>query len=41
MRRNSDDDENPFGDVFGGINEMLSGKDGDGTDPVDVHEYDD
>lgn len=41
MRRNSDDDENPFGDTFGGIDELLSGSPGDETEPVDVHEYDD
>jgi len=39
MRRNADDDENPFGDVFGEINEMLSG--GDEAEAVDVHEYED
>jgi len=38
MRRNSDDDEDSFGDIFG---EMLPGMGGDETDPVDVHEYDD
>ncbi|SDF22360.1 Hsp20/alpha crystallin family protein [Halorientalis regularis] len=41
MRRNPDDDDDPFGDSFGKINEMLSGMAGDETEPVDVHEYDD
>lgn len=41
MRRNSDDDEDPFGGVFDGIEEMLSGMAGEGTAPVDIHEYDD
>lgn len=41
MRRNSDDDENPFGGVFGGIDGMLSGMTDDETVPIDIHEYDD
>lgn len=41
MRRNSDDDEDSLGGVFGGIEEMLSGMTGDEMVPVDVHEYDD
>lgn len=41
MRRNSDDDENPFGGVFEGIDEMLSGMADDESVPVDTHEYDD
>jgi HSP20 family protein len=41
MRRNPDDDDDPFGDTFGGLSEMLSGMAGDDTEPVDVHEYDD
>lgn len=42
MRRNpDDDDENPFGGLFGGIEEMLSGMAADGAEAVDVHEYDD
>jgi HSP20 family protein len=41
MRRNSDDDEDSFGGVFGGIDEMLSGMTGEETAPVDIHEYDD
>ncbi|WP_424016419.1 Hsp20/alpha crystallin family protein [Halorientalis pallida] len=40
MRRNPDDDD-PFGDAFGGIGEMLSGMAGEDTEPVDVHKYDD
>jgi HSP20 family protein len=40
MRRNADDDENPFGDIFGELNGMLGGA-GEATDPVDVHESDD
>ncbi|WP_246985391.1 Hsp20/alpha crystallin family protein [Halorientalis marina] len=38
MRRNSDDDEDSFGDIF---DELLPGMAGDETEPVDVHEYDD
>ena len=38
MRRNADDDENPFGNPF---EEMLSGRVGESGEPVDVHEYDD
>ncbi|RXK48007.1 Hsp20/alpha crystallin family protein [Halorientalis pallida] len=41
MRRNPDDDEDPFGDLFGEINDMLAGKTGEETEAVDVHEYDD
>jgi HSP20 family protein len=41
MRRNSDDDDNPFGDLFGEINGMLSGMADKETEPVDVHKYDD
>jgi HSP20 family protein len=42
MRRNpDDDDEDPFGGLFGGLDEMLSGMAGDETQPVDVHKYDD
>lgn len=41
MRRNSDDDEDPFGGVFGGIEEILSGMTGGEEVPVDIHEYDD
>ena len=41
MRRNPDDDDDPFGNTFGGISELLSGMAGDDTVPVDVHEYDD
>jgi HSP20 family protein len=40
MRRNPDDDD-PFGDLFGEINDILSGMAGDEAEPVDVHEYDD
>jgi len=38
MRRNADDDENPFGNLF---EEMLSEMAGESGEPVDVHEYDD
>jgi HSP20 family protein len=38
MRRNSDDDEDSFGDLF---DELLPGMGGDESEPVDVHEYDD
>ena len=41
MRRNPDDDDNPFGDLFGEINDMMSGMAGEETEPVDVHKYDD
>jgi HSP20 family protein len=41
MRRNPDDDDNPFGDLFGEINGMLSGMADEETEPVDVHKYDD
>jgi HSP20 family protein len=41
MRRNPDDDEDPFGDPFDGINEMFSKMAGEETEPIDVHEYDD
>jgi HSP20 family protein len=41
MRRNSDDDEDSFGGVFGGIEEMLSGMTDGESAPVDIHEYDD
>lgn len=42
MRRNSDDDdEDSFGGVFDGIEEMLSGMAGGEEVPVDTHEYDD
>lgn len=41
MRRNSDDDENPFGGVVDGIDERLSGMAGDDAAPIDIHEYDD
>jgi HSP20 family protein len=40
MRRNSDDDEDSFGGVFDGIDEMLSGMRGGESAPVDIHEYD-
>lgn len=40
MRRNADDDENPFGDIFDQIGGMPGGA-GEETEPVDVHEYDD
>jgi len=41
MRRNSDDDENPFGGAFDGIEDLLAGMTGGDGAPVDVHEYDD
>lgn len=41
MRRNSDDDEDPFDGLSGGIDAALSGTAGDDADPVDIHEYDD
>ena len=41
MRRNSDDDENPFGSGFGGIEDLLAGMTGGDEAPVDVQEYDD
>lgn len=41
MRRNSDDDEDPFGGGFSGIEDLLAGMTGGGGAPVDVHEYDD
>ena len=41
MRRNSDDDENPFDGLFNGIDQTLSGMADSETEPVDVHEYDD
>lgn len=41
MRRNSDDDEDSLGGVFGGLEEMLSGMTGEEPTPVDIHEYDD
>lgn len=41
MRRNSDDDEDSFDGVFGGIEEMLSGMTDGESAPVDIHEYDD
>ena len=41
MRRNSDDDEDPFGSSFGGIEDLLAGMAGGDDAPVDVHEYDD
>lgn len=41
MRRNSDDDEEPFGGVFTGVEEMLSGMADEETAPVDIHEFDD
>ena len=41
MRRNSDDDEDSFGGVFDGIEEMVSGMTGGEEVPVDIHEYDD
>jgi HSP20 family protein len=41
VRRNSDDDEDPLGGTFSGIEDLLAGMtNGDGT-PVDIHEYDD
>ena len=40
MKRNADDDENPFDDAFSGINEMLPGL-VDEAAAVDVHEYKD
>ena len=40
-RKPDDDDENPFGGLFGGIDEMLSGVAAGDHDPVDVYEYDD
>lgn len=40
MRRNSDDDENPFDGVPSDIDQMLNTMTGDATDRVDVHEYD-
>jgi HSP20 family protein len=40
MRRNSDDDENPFSGVFDGIDEMLSRMADGESEPVDIHEYD-
>lgn len=41
MRRNSDDDENPFGETFGGIDQLMTDSTGDETDRIDVYEYDD
>jgi HSP20 family protein len=41
MRRNSDDDETPFGGAFNGFDEMLSGATSGESAPVDIHEYDD
>lgn len=41
MRRNSDDDEDPFGGVFDRTDGMLSGMVDEKTAPVDIHEYDD
>jgi HSP20 family protein len=41
MRRNPDDDEDPFGGSFGGIGRLLSGAEDGEKEPIDVHEYDD
>lgn len=41
MRRNSDDDENPFDNRFNGIDQMLNNMGGGETEHVDIHEYDD
>ncbi|WP_299266296.1 Hsp20/alpha crystallin family protein [Halorientalis sp.] len=41
MRSNPDDDDEPFGDLSGEINEMLSGTADGESEPVDIHKYDD
>lgn len=41
MRRNPDDDSDPFDGIFTGIEKMLSGMAGGESESVDVHEYDD
>lgn len=41
VRRNSDDDENPFDDIFGGIDQMMNNMAGSEAEHVDIHEYDD
>lgn len=41
MRRNSDDEENPFGGVFDGIDQMNPRMADDGAEHITVHEYDD
>lgn len=41
MRRNSDDDENPFDGISSDIDQVLSTMAGDATDRVDVHKYED
>lgn len=41
MRRNSDDEENPFGGSFDGIDRLKSGVADGGAEHVTVHEYDD
>ncbi|ELZ40688.1 hsp20 type chaperone [Halorubrum californiense DSM 19288] len=41
MRRNPDDDKDPFGGGFNGIEDLLAGMTGGDEPPVDVHEYDD
>lgn len=40
MRRNSDDDT-PFDDIFGGVDQILNTMGDDASDRVDVYEYED
>jgi HSP20 family protein len=41
VRRNSDDDDSPFDDAPGDVEQLLNSMTGDASDRVDVHEYDD